>query len=130
MINKYSMNAGDDEQPIFISLPCGGNSKEIKIVSATHVLYVESKGDHICCIAAMDEMNNGRFIKSVMNKDIGHFCNLLPRRLFIQIHKSFLVNINFIKAYNKTDYVITMADKTTFNVAYRRQKEFRNIINL
>lgn len=124
------MNGADDDQSIFISLPFGGNSREIKIVSANQVMYVESKGDHVCCVAALDEMNNGRFIKSVMNKDIGHFCNLLPKRIFIQIHKSFLVNINFIKAYNKTDYVITMADKMTFNVAYRRQKEFRNIINL
>ncbi len=130
MLKSTDLNINSVDQPLLISLPGSDKSKEIHIVLARQILYIQSKGDHICCISAEDAMNSGAIIKSVMNKDIGYYCKLLPSYLFILIHRSCLVNINFIKAYNKTDHIITMADKMTFNIAHRRRKDFKGIINL
>ncbi len=131
MLKKsQTLNIGGADQPLLISLTGIDKSKEIIIVLARQILYIESKGDRICCISAEEEMNRGVFIKAVMHKDIGYFCDLLPSNLFILIHRTCLVNINFIKTYNKTHHTITMADKATFNIAHRRRKDFKGIINL
>ncbi len=50
---------------------------------------------------------------------------LLPEELFFRIHKSYLVNMNYIKSYSKTDgYKIILENGTELDVATRRNEEF------
>ena len=50
---------------------------------------------------------------------------LLPVELFFRIHKSHLVNMNYIKSYSKTDgYKITLENGIELDVATRRNDEF------
>ena len=49
---------------------------------------------------------------------------LLPIELFFRIHKSHLVNMNYIKSYSKTDgYKITLDNGIELDVATRRNEE-------
>ncbi len=50
---------------------------------------------------------------------------MLPEELFFRIHKSHLVNMNYIKSYSKTDgYKIKLDNGTELDVATRRNDEF------
>ena len=50
---------------------------------------------------------------------------LLPEELFFRIHKSHLVNMNYIKSYSKSDgYRITLDNGVQLDVATRRNDEF------
>jgi len=50
---------------------------------------------------------------------------LLPEELFFRIHKSHLVNMNYIKSYNKCDgYKILLENGVELDVATRRNEEF------
>jgi two-component system LytT family response regulator len=47
---------------------------------------------------------------------------MLPRHLFVRIHKSVLVNLNYIKGYYRTDGShIKLVDGTTLPVSYRKR---------
>lgn len=50
---------------------------------------------------------------------------LLPEEVFFRIHKSYLVNMNYIKSYSKADgYKIVLENGTELDVATRRNDEF------
>jgi len=50
---------------------------------------------------------------------------MLPEELFFRIHKSHLVNMNYIKSYNKTDgHKIKLDNGIELDVASRRNDEF------
>lgn len=50
---------------------------------------------------------------------------LLPEELFFRIHKSYLVNMNYIKSYSKMDgYKIMLENGVELDVATRRNDEF------
>ena len=50
---------------------------------------------------------------------------LLPKEVFFRIHKSHLVNMNYIKSYSKTDgYRIILENGVELDVATRRNEEF------
>jgi two-component system LytT family response regulator len=50
---------------------------------------------------------------------------MLPEELFFRIHKSHLVNMNYIKSYSKTDgYKIKLDNGIELDVATRRNEEF------
>ncbi len=50
---------------------------------------------------------------------------LLPEEVFFRIHKSHLVNMNYIKSYSKTDgYKIKLENGVELDVATRRNDEF------
>jgi two-component system LytT family response regulator len=50
---------------------------------------------------------------------------LLPEEIFFRIHKSYLVNMNYIKSYSKSDgYKVILENGTELDVATRRNDDF------
>lgn len=50
---------------------------------------------------------------------------MLPEMMFFRIHKSYIVNLNYIKSYTKMNgYKITLENGVRLNVATRRNDEF------
>ncbi len=50
---------------------------------------------------------------------------LLPEKLFFRIHKSYLVNMNYIKSYSKAEgYIVTLENGVQLDVATRRNEDF------
>lgn len=50
---------------------------------------------------------------------------LLPEETFFRIHKSYLVNMNYIKSYSKSDgYKVKLENGVELDVATRRNEEF------
>ncbi len=63
--------------------------------------------------------------KEVASKNIGELEDLLPPKLFCRIHKSYLININYIKKYLKgRGGSVIMEDGTSIEVSARKKDEF------
>jgi two-component system LytT family response regulator len=61
----------------------------------------------------------------LVSKPISYIEEILPIDTFYRIHKSFLVNLNFIKSYSRTDgFHIILDDGTKLDVATRRNEDF------
>jgi two-component system LytT family response regulator len=61
----------------------------------------------------------------LVSKPISYIEEILPVDTFYRIHKSFLVNMNFIKSYSRTDgFHIILDDGTKLDVATRRNEDF------
>ena len=51
---------------------------------------------------------------------------MLPQDVFFRAHKSFLVNLNFVKSYDRKKGVLVLENAMTIEVAYRRAEELIN----
>lgn len=61
----------------------------------------------------------------LVSKNLGVIEELLPEKMFFRTHKSYLVNLNFIKKYIRTDHhYVELEDGTELDVAKRRTEEF------
>lgn len=57
------------------------------------------------------------------SKTLGYFSDILPA-CFQRIHKSYLVNLNYVSSYNKQDDTVTLLDGTVLEVSTREKVEF------
>lgn len=65
--------------------------------------------------------------KLLVSKPLKDYENLLPGNIFLRVHNSHLVNLNYIKRYNRgRGGYLEMDDGTTLEVATRRKDEFLN----
>jgi two-component system LytT family response regulator len=50
---------------------------------------------------------------------------MLPPRFFFRIHKSYLINLNFVKSYNRNEgHKVTLENGLELEIATRRNEEF------
>lgn len=57
------------------------------------------------------------------------FEELLPKKYFFRVHKSYLINLNYIKNYTRTDgNKVTLENGTELDVAVRRNEEFLKVL--
>lgn len=64
--------------------------------------------------------NNRKFMVS---KPIKEFENQLPSSLFFRTHQSYIVNLDFVDNFDKTNY-ISLKNKTKIPVSVRKKNEF------
>ena len=61
----------------------------------------------------------------LVSKPISFMEEILPEDIFFRIHKSILVNLNFIKSYNRSEgFQVVLENGTTLDVATRRNQKF------
>jgi two-component system LytT family response regulator len=67
--------------------------------------------------------------KIILTKTLGLIEELLPPDIFKRIHRSYLVNINYIKRFNKiNDYFVELTNGELLPVSVRKKEEFINDI--
>lgn len=100
-----------------IALPV---SEGLLFVDTSDIVYLEADG-------AYTEvwLRNGS--KIVVSKKIKFFEDVLYKRPnFFRSHRSYIVNINFIKKYNKSDNALTLDNGKTVIISRDRKSEFEN----
>ena len=60
--------------------------------------------------------------KKMVCRFLKHFTDILPFP-FLRVHKSHMININFVKAYNKGGY-LTLYDNSEIEVSATYKEEF------
>jgi len=80
---------------------------------------------------------DGRYTKLFLDNGVSHLCvktlktyeTILPENSFFRIHKSCIVNLDFIKEYKVNgEKVVVLNDNTRHLIAKRRDKLFRQRI--
>ena len=87
-------------------------------VETNEIIYLEADG-------AYTEvwLQNGS--KITVSKKIKFFEDVLDKRPnFFRSHRSYIVNINFIKKYNKADNALTLDNGKTIVISRDRKQEF------
>jgi two-component system, LytTR family, response regulator len=103
-----------------ISLPTFSGFQLVKINS---IIYCKADQNYTTVF-----INDG--IVLMISKPLSFVEELLPDNLFYRVHKSYLVNLNFVKTYSRADgYHIILEDETKLPVATRRNDEFVLILN-
>lgn len=97
-----------------IALPLNDGYEMIKV---SDIVYCKADGNysHVYLI------NQKQLLVS---KTLGWFEELLPSESFFRIHKSYMINLNLIKKYNKLDGNVIMETGEKIDVADRVKKDF------
>lgn len=68
-------------------------------------------------------------LKSLSTKNIGEFEELLNSDLFFRTHKSWIVNLNHVKKFNKSESMVLLSNETSAEVSSRKKDEFIKLFN-
>ncbi|MGA9854401.1 MAG: LytTR family DNA-binding domain-containing protein [Gammaproteobacteria bacterium] len=101
--------------------------RHIRVVNLTNILYIHASGDYVDIVLATGEI--------IHTKDkITHFECRLPTRLFVRIHRSFIVNKDYIREIKakQNNYGFTLANDVVIisGPTYRKYVRERFILNL
>lgn len=93
-----------------------------ELIKTNSILYCEADSNY-CKIVCLD----GK--KIVLSKTLKFIEELLPTAIFQRIHKSYLVNLNYVTRFNKTnDLLVELANGESLPVSIRKKEDFINAI--
>lgn len=102
-----------------IALPVEFGFEVVKINS---ILYCEAASNY-CKVVCLDGS------KFILSKTLKYTEELLPTSIFQRIHKSYLVNLNYVKRFDKTnELLIELSNGQILPVSVRKKEEFINAI--
>ncbi len=94
------------------------------IVNTSDIMYIEADSNY----SVLHLQSGNTFVAS---KPLKEFEELLDQRFFWRIHKSILVNFQYITAYsNKNGFNVILRDDTELPVSRRRFAEFQEKVKL
>jgi two-component system LytT family response regulator len=65
----------------------------------------------------------------ILTKTLKYLEEILPNTIFFRIHKSTLVNLNYVQSYSRTDgYTVTLTSGKKLDVSVRKSEQFVNFI--
>jgi two-component system LytT family response regulator len=95
-----------------------------EFVDFTEILFLQSDGNYTTL-----RLKSGRSV--VATRTLGDFEELLEPYNFFRVHKSYLINLAYIRKYIKGDGgTVVMEDSTEIDVSRRRKEEFLGRLKL
>jgi two-component system LytT family response regulator len=94
----------------------------IQLVKVDDILYLKSDGNYTTVF-----LKNGKNI--LVSRQIGKFEEMLADAFFFRVHASFLINLNCVSKYVRSDggYIV-MENGENISVARNRKDDFLNMI--
>jgi two-component system LytT family response regulator len=94
-----------------------------RIVKVADLMYLEADSNYtILHLSGLD--------KIVATRSLGEFEKILEQPAFFRIHKSTIINLNFLKAYSSYEgNFAELTDGTQLSISRRRLQEFREAVN-
>lgn len=113
-----NMNSGKDFS-LKIALPTMTGFRMVKI---HHIMYCQSESNYTR-IFILNEAD------ILVTKTLKLITELLPQLMFFRIHKSYHINLNYVKQYINVDgHHILLDDGTRLEVAFRRVDDFVKVL--
>lgn len=98
------------------------HSKGFTLIDYKDIVWLEASDNYTNLF-----LNTGK--KIVASKTLKEFEAILPNNVFFRIHRSSLINIDFIKEYSNAEGgTIIMSDGTSIQVSKARSQEFSEFI--
>lgn len=105
-------------------LPVRAGSK-ILIIKIEDIRYIVAEDDYVKIISTQ-----GNYLKQVT---MAYLEMALPAEMFVRIHRSYLLNINYLKQleiYDKSGYMAILNDNSRLPVSRTGGKKLKKLINL
>jgi two-component system LytT family response regulator len=97
----------------------------VHVIPAHDIIFIEAEGDYVMIHTA-----GGKFLKE---KTMKYFETHLDPATFTRIHRSFIVNLNYIarlELYDKEQYVVKLKEGTTLKASSAGYKTLKEQLNL
>lgn len=91
-------------------------------INTSDILYFEGDGKYT-------NMFTNKGDKIVSSKNLGEFEELLNQQNFFRCHKSWLINLNYIKKYMRGDGQVMMSNDKLVDVSTRKKEEFLKLFD-
>lgn len=101
---------------------CIGSKHKGDYVTISDMLYVEAYENYSWLL-----LKQGK--KLLSYKSIKHYEDTLDSNEFTRIHRSYLVNLSYVKAYDKKYRLIYLKNATVLSVSFRRNHDFSQRIH-
>ena len=72
-------------------------------------------------------LNNGS--KMLCSKPLKYYEGILPQHVFYRIHKSHIINLNYVAKFSATDNLVQLKNGKSLEVAHRRKSKFYDMMN-
>jgi len=117
--NLISNIRNPQEEPQKISLQIGN---DLKIIEVKDLIYLEADDNYTKLFIQED------FI--IVSKTLKYFESLLDKSIFFRIHKSYLINVNYVVEIIKdnNNHYVALKNGTKVLIARRRLKDFKGKI--
>jgi two-component system, LytTR family, response regulator len=93
-----------------------------RMINVADLMYLEADSNYtILHLSGLD--------KIVATRSLGEYEKILEHPMFFRIHKSAIINLNFLKAYSSYQgNFALLTDGTSLNISRRKLNEFRDAI--
>ena len=92
------------------------------LIKPSTILYCKAENNY-CKVVCVDER------EYLISKTLKYIEELIDNDLFMRVHKSFLVNLNYIVKYDKSDDLkITLINGVQLPISFRKKEQFLNAI--
>jgi len=114
-LKSLSENINSSEEIQKISLP---DSQGFKVKDIADIIYIEADNNYTRFYFNDSE-------KMIVAKAMKDFEDILNPQRFVRIHKSTIINLDYLKDYSNKDRLsVTMKDQTELSISRRRYSEF------
>ena len=92
-----------------------------ELIHTNQVLYCQAESNY-CCIKKIDGQSK------MATKTLKYVEEILPDSTFKRIHKSYVINLNYVVRYHKANKEIELTNGEKLPVSFRKEEEFINAI--
>jgi len=91
-----------------------------EFIHTNQILYCKAESNY-CSIKKIDGITN------MATKTLKYVEEILPKN-FVRIHKSYVLNLNFVVRYHKSNKEVELTNGEKLPVSFRKEEEFLNAI--
>ena len=92
-----------------------------ELIHSNQILYCKAESNY-CCIKKID------CITKMVTKTLKYVEEILPTTSFKRIHKTYVINLNYVVRYNKANKEVELTNGEKHPVSFRKEEEFINAI--
>jgi two-component system LytT family response regulator len=92
-----------------------------ELIHANQILYCKAESNY-CCIKKIDGCSK------TATKTLKYVEEILPDTSFIRIHKTYVINLNYVVRYHKANKEVELTNGEKLPVSHRKEEEFINAI--
>lgn len=121
---KSVIKAVDSKNEVLSRIAVKSGTK-IHVIPCEQVMFVAAEGDYV-----MIHTKDGRHLKE---KTMKYFESHLDKKIFVRVHRSFIVNVNEIlriEHYDKENYMVLLKNNTQLKASMNGYKLLKEIIQL
>ncbi|UJH92321.1 LytTR family transcriptional regulator [Antarcticibacterium sp. 1MA-6-2] len=108
----------NDQQVSKIAFP---TVEGFDLIHSNQILYCKAESNY-CCIKVIDGSTK------MVTKTLKFVEEILPTNSFARIHKSYVINLNYVVRYNKINKEVELTNGEKLQVSFRKEEEFISAI--